>query len=264
MPGSARGDPAGWNHRPTTDVLPGADRIERYTGELVSYVRSLFPMRFYHGEKWWSLYMAAALLRLADMADSVLAHMQASRDQDAWSALRSMYELVVTVAWVLIEPAKRRDEWEGEALIEQLKLHNDLATFGETLLPAAEVAAAQSATGMPPLTNRAEAADKHWSPRIEGLYAPTHLLSFRGLYNAIYRFGSRTAHGSIGSVQPYFERQPRRLVVRQPEPESPLPYALVSPLLAMALTVVASEVKWIDEAKVRAINDEACRPGPVA
>jgi hypothetical protein len=29
------------------DVLPADDRIERYTGELIAYVRSLFPMRFY-------------------------------------------------------------------------------------------------------------------------------------------------------------------------------------------------------------------------
>lgn len=246
------------------EVLPGEDRIARYTGELVDYVRSLFPMRFYTGEKWWTLHTAAALLRLADMADAVLAHMSARRDLDASAALRSMYELVVTVTWILIEPGKRKELWEGEALLQQLKLHNDLTTFGETLLTPAEVKIAQSATRMPPLTLRAEESDAHWSQRIRGMQAPEHLLSFRGLYNAIYRLGSQPTHGSIASLLPYVDQEPTRFVVRPSKPwGSTLPYALVSPLLAMALTVVASEVKWIDDARVREINDCACQPGPV-
>jgi Family of unknown function (DUF5677) len=248
----------------TDEVLPSEERIARHTGELVGYVRSLFPMRFYGGEKWWTLHVAAAVLRLADMADAVLAHMPARRDQDASAALRSMYELVVTVSWVLIYPENRKELWEGEALIQQLKLHNDLAAFGEALLTPAEITSAQSATGMLPLTTRAEQSDAHWSQRIHGLHAPGHLLSFRGLYNVIYRFGSQPTHGSIASLLPYIEQEPTRFAVRSPERDSVLPYALVSPLLAMALIVVSSEVKWIDGDKVREINDKASQPGPVA
>lgn len=180
-------------------VLPGEDRTERYTGELIRYVRSLFPMRFYTGEKWWTVYTAAASLRLADMADSVLAHMAARRDLEAWAALRSMYELAVTVAWVLIDPIARKRLWEGEALVHQLKLHNDLAAFNETLLIPAQVAEAQGAQGMPRLANRADEVDKHWSTRVSGLHAPGHLLSYRGLYNAICRVGSRPTPRSQAS-----------------------------------------------------------------
>jgi hypothetical protein len=131
------------------------------------------------------LYTAAALLRMADMADSVLAHMAARRDLDAWAGLRSRYELAVTVAWLLIDPVARKELWEGEALVQQLKLHNDLAAFNEVLLTPAQVASAQAAQGMPPLANRADEADRHWSTRVSGLHAPGHLLSYRGLYNAI-------------------------------------------------------------------------------
>jgi hypothetical protein len=97
----------------------------------------------------------------------------------------------------------------------------------------------------------------------QGSHAPGHLLSFRGLYNAIYRVGSQPTHGSIASLLPYRDQESNRFVVRQPKSESTLPYALVSPLLAMTLTVVSSEVKWIDEPKVRAINDAACASGPI-
>lgn len=240
--------------------LPDEDRIEHYVGELVTYARSHFPMRFYGGEAWWMLYTAAAVLRLADMAESVLAHMADRRDQDASAALRGMYELAVTVTWILIDPEHRKAQWEGEALIQQLRLHNDLAAFGGNLLTSADVESAKGAVGLPPLTNRAEESDVHWAPRVAGLHAPGHLLSFRGLYNAIYRLGSQATHGSIASLLVYIRQEPARFVVQPPEPASNLPYALVSPLLSMTLVIVATQVLWIDEVKIRALNDAATQP----
>lgn len=247
---------------------PAEDRIERYTGELITYTRSLFPMRFYKGEKWWTLYTAAAVLRLADISDSVLAHMTPRRDLDASSALRSMYELGVTVTWILIDPEARKPLWEGETQIQQLKLHNDLASFGVPLLNSKELSDAQAAKDAhrepPPLHNRAEESDDYWHTRIEGLHAPGNLLSFRGLYNAIYRLGSAQTHGTIASLLPYVEQHSNRFVVRQAQPTSgTVPYALVSPLLAITLTVAASKVEWIDADKVRDLNNKACAPGSV-
>lgn len=244
-------------------MLPGDDRIERYNGELVGYVRSLFPMRFYQGEKWSTMYMATALLRVADMAEAVLAHLPARRDLDAAAAVRSLYELAVTVAWVLADPEPRKELWEGEALVQQLKLHNDLAGFGETLLSVGQQQAAANAKGMPPLTQRAGEADVHWATRVRGLHAASHLLSFRGLYNVIYRLGSQPTHGSIASLLPYIDQEPNRYVVRPLKPDNRVPYALVSPLLAITLTIAATRVTWIDEAKVRQLNDLACASGPI-
>jgi hypothetical protein len=163
------------------DVLPAEDRIAHCTGELIAYVRSLFPMRFYSGEKWWTLYTSAALLRMADMADSVLAHMPARRELDAWAALRSMYELAVTIAWLLIEPVARKQLWEGEALIQQLKLHHDIATFGESLLTSAQVASAQASQGMPalfassatPQSRSRSTSTRCSSPRMPSALRPT-------------------------------------------------------------------------------------------
>jgi hypothetical protein len=194
---------------------------------------------------------------MADMADATLVHMSAHRDQDAAAALRNLYEMVVTLVWVPIDPIERRHRWEGEALIQQLKLHRDFATFGETLFDPQEIAAGRAATGMPPLANRAKECDEHWAPRVPGLYDDGHLLSFRGLYNAIYRLGSQSTHASVASLNPYVKRESRRLVVAPPDDSTTLPYALISPLLAMALSVLATEVKWIDGKNVREINDRA-------
>jgi hypothetical protein len=32
--------------------LPSEEQIERHVSEMVGYIRSLYPMRFYEGEKW--------------------------------------------------------------------------------------------------------------------------------------------------------------------------------------------------------------------
>jgi Family of unknown function (DUF5677) len=238
--------------------LPSEDRITAHLGEMVRYIRSLYPMRFYQGEKWWTLYASAAVLRMADMADAVIAHMPARRDQEATAALRNLYELVVTLVWVLGDPDTRKANWEGEALIQQLRLHNDLANFGETLLDPPEIAAGQSATGLPSLVDRAKECDDHWSSRVSGLHGVGHLLSFRGLYNAIYRLGSQSTHASIASLGPYIGQESNRFIIAPPSrPETTLPYALVAPLLAMALAILATEVKWIDADTVREINDRA-------
>ena len=248
----------------TDGVLPAPDRIKHFTGELIAYVRSLYPVRFYAGEAWANLYTAAALLRLTDMAEAVLVHMPDRRDLDAAAALRSMYELVVTVCWVLAAPEQRKPLWEGEALIQQLKLHDDLATFGETLLSDQEVEKSRNARGMPPLADRARQADEHWSGRVEGLHPGDHLLSFRGLYIAVYRLGSQPTHGSIASLLPYIEQHPRRFKVRARPPDpSVVTYALVSPLLAIALVVAATRLRAVDADRVRAINDAASARGGI-
>ena len=246
----------------TDGVLPAADRIERFTGELVAYVRSLYPMRFYGGEAWANLYTSAALLRLADMAEAVLVHMPQRRDLDAAASLRSMYELVVTVCWVFAAPEERKELWEGEALIQQLKLHNDLAAFGERLLDEREIQAGSSARGMPPLTERARQADEYWSDRVDGLHPGDHLLSFRGLYIAVYRLGSQATHGSIASLLPYIEQQQRRFAVRvRPQGPSLVVYALVAPLLSIALVVASARLRAIDVDRIRALNDAATLRG---
>lgn len=248
----------------SSGVLPAADRIDRFVGELIAYVRSLYPMRFYTGETWADLYASAGVLRLADMAESVLAHMPDRRDLDAAAALRSMYELVVTVCWVLAAPRERKEMWEGEALAQQLKLHNDLARFGETLLDAEQIEEANSAQGMPALADRAAQADEHWSARVDGLHPGDHLLSFRGLYIAIYRLGSQPTHASIASLLPYVEQQDRRLAVRRPARDaSLLVYALVSPLLSIALMVAATRFRAIDSDRVRELSDAATATGPL-
>lgn len=110
-------------------------------------------------------------------------------------------------------------------------------------------AARDAPLGLPALHVRAQAADAHWGAQIEDV------ASFRNLYFGVHRAGSRTLHGSAGSLLPYIAEEHHKYVVGPPQADDTLPaYSLVSPILAVTLLVLDSQVMWIDEGKVRALS----------
>jgi hypothetical protein len=98
--------------------------LRRVNREFVKYVRSNLPTRFYGGEKWWTVHVAAALFRMCSGVDAVMALMARRRDDDALVLLRSLYEQAVVVAWVAIDPEARHERWAGSSNIELRKMHN--------------------------------------------------------------------------------------------------------------------------------------------
>jgi hypothetical protein len=129
--------------------------------------------------------------------------------------------------------------------------------YGQTLLSAAEVAEYESAPGLPTVEVMAREADAYWPGRVSGLQQSGHLLSFHGLYQGIYRVGSRPTHGTLAVLDPYVELQPTRTIVRPAKEHVMVVYSLAAPLLAMALVIVAPRFAWIDEARVRRFVDRA-------
>jgi hypothetical protein len=255
----------------SSDPFPPADQIRAANSELVAIVRDRLPMRYYKGERWYALFTAAALTRMTDTVDSTMDLMERGRDVDGATLVRSLYEQVVTFAWVAADPLTRIDRWIRQGRWDHLKLHNDAKGFGIGVLSGPEVSGFRRSLGLtngkkrpdaslvlPPLTKRAEDADDHWSQRIEGLHPSGHPLGFRGLYVAVYRVGSRTVHSTVMGLDPYVtrEEQKRRIIVHEATPSSRLLWAIVCPLFGIGLTVAAQDVNWIDEAAVREIVDK--------
>jgi hypothetical protein len=238
---------------------PSPTQITAANAKLIELVRIRLPERFYKGEKWWTMYCTAALVRMADTVESLMALMPARLDLDAQTLLRSLYEQAVTLAWVMIDPVEGHRRWEGEAKVQIAKLHNDALTFGEKILSDSELADAQTQRGLPKVPQMALDADKHWATRVKGLHPPGHPLSFRGLYLSIYRLGSRPAHGSFLSLEPYVveDQENQRFVVDRAKPGPILWYALVAPLFSIALVIGAQHFKWLDEDKIRQIAEKA-------
>jgi hypothetical protein len=232
------------------EIYPSPEQMTTTNTELVAMVRGRLPMRFYAGEAWWSVYCTASLVRMADTVETLMELLPT----------RSLYEQVVTFAWIAIDPSARHQRWEGEAKIQMAKLHHDALSFGEQILSEEEVAATRASKGLPPLTDMALEADKHWSGRIDGLHPDGHLLGFRGLYLSIYRLGSRPAHGSMLALEPYVTHVERRIVVDTARQGTLLWYSLIAPLFSIGLVVAAQRFHWLDEVNIREIAERAVTP----
>lgn len=146
---------------------------------------------------------------------------------DARALLRSLYEQVVVFSWVAVDPATRLERWEGASRKEQLKLHNEMLRYGETIL----------------------------TPKEAGEFAAAP-----GLYQSVYRVGSRQTHGTLAALDPYVQGLPRRrqgaaITVRESPEHNMLVYSLAAPLLGIALLVAARGFAWLDEPEIlRFIN----------
>jgi hypothetical protein len=231
--------------------LPSADRIRKHGGELVAYVRSNFPMRFYSGESWWSTFAAASVLRMTDTVEHITTELGTMSNGDSLTLVRAVYEQGVTLCWIAIDPEPHHGRWRAHALASDSKLHDDVERFGATLDPIPEPD--KSAVGLPSMEQRAEEADQHWHGKVAGLHAGTHLFSFRGLYAALYRTASRPTHASYGAVAEYVDDGARPVVVQSPAALKPGLAVLAVPLLGMTLAVLASRVQWINADRVREI-----------
>lgn len=263
-----------------SDPFPSPQRIHEANAALTAIVRNRLPMRYYHGESWWSLHVAVALTRMADTVEAAMVLMDGGFDVDGHTLVRSLYEQVVTLSWVAVDPRRplpvtRLDRWIGEGRYERLKLHKDAVTFGASALTEEEARAISEWLGiedsegnkvrdkpfpdrvLPPISQRAQEADVHWSRALAGMHPADHPLGFRGLYLPAFRVASRSVHSSAEGFDPYItlEDDRRRYVIDRARPGGRILWALICPLFGIALTIASRTLKWIDEPSVRAIVD---------
>ncbi|MGH3429981.1 MAG: DUF5677 domain-containing protein, partial [Mycobacteriales bacterium] len=120
---------------------------------------------------------------------------------DASRLLRSLYDHVVTFAWLAADPPARLALWRKEDLEQRLKIHREFAAAGEQLLPDTdreqmERDVARIEGKAPGLASKAAMADKQWIPRIDAIQ-PHGLRSFRGFYTVLFREQSGLVHATM-------------------------------------------------------------------
>jgi hypothetical protein len=236
-------------------------QLRRVNREFVAFVRSKFPMRFYGGEKMWSVYAAAALLRMCDTVEAMMFLLARRKDGESLVLLRALYEQMVRFAWVAIDPAERHANWAGDSHRQMLKLHNAVAKYGHGFLSDEEIVTCETAQQLPSIEQMAREADQHWSRTITGLHDAGEPLSFEGLYNLIYRFLCRPTHADLNALGPYITenttRRGARFTVHEERPGELLNYSLAAPMLAIALLVGAQHFRWLDVEQVRRFVNRA-------
>lgn len=238
-------------------LYPAPQQLRRANREFVAYVRSLFPRKFYGRNGRHLAFVGAALLRMCDTLDGLMALMSQPNDSVAPVLLRSLYEQGVRLCWVQINPRANHPKWVGHAQRELLTQHRELVHYGITLLTPSELASVQNAPTMPDVETMTRQVDAHWSGKIPGFYQRGHLLSFHGMYQGIYRTTSKVVHGSLNALEPYFDLSGSWPTAHESTESLMLSYALGAPVLGMALVVAAEDFSWIDNGRVRRFVDRA-------
>jgi hypothetical protein len=231
--------------------------------EFIAYVREGYPRRFWApGIGPRDAIVVAAVLRMADTLESLMLLLPARKDLDAAILLRSLFEQMIRVSWVLIEPFERIEKWEGYTAIEYLKQHRQLERYGIPIFESnADLAAAEAAekakVTMPGMEVMAGQVDQHWSGKIDGLYPRDHPLSFHGLYQLVYRTTSASVHGSLEALHSYVTPSPPPPTVHFSNQDRMIDYVLGAPIFGIALTIAGEVVDWIDTEQVRRFVNRA-------
>ena len=55
-----------------SDPFPSSEQIASATTELVAVVRRRLPFRMYSGERWWTMFREASLVRMAATVESLM------------------------------------------------------------------------------------------------------------------------------------------------------------------------------------------------
>lgn len=180
---------------------------------------------------------------------------------DASRLLRSLYDHVVTFAWLGADPPPRLALWRKEDLEERLKIHREFAAAGEKLIPDADREQMERDVarleGKPPdLASKAAIADKHWIPRIGGALRPNSLSSFRGFYTILFREHSGLVHATmrgLNHVTVDLDLPRKRVVLEAPLEGRASPYGMASVVYGLGLLVAARSLGWPDAGEVQAI-----------
>lgn len=209
----------------------------------------------------WPLAGTALLTHATQTLRSIMLLAPAGAHNDASRLLRSLYDHVVTFAWLAENPRDRLGPWRLEDLAERLKADREATAAEEPLLEAAareqmqaEVDAATAST--PDLASKAFAADRYWSARIPAI-GEGELESFRGMYTFLFRNHSGLVHATFRGLSRVVEdlSPTRRRVVAQPPLDRHELYGMATVVHGLGLFVAAEALGWPAADEVHSVFD---------
>lgn len=199
----------------------------------------------------WQLAGPALIARGVRGLHAVRALRPALCNLDAGVVVRSMFEHVVTFAWLAVDHTARMPIWVKYDRQQRIRMDNDCRSAQMPLLSdevhaqyVAEIAAI--AGELPSLLNRAEAADSHWSTVIAEHPPSSDRTSFRGIYRTLYRHGSALAHATHYGLHPIIEDHEPGVFVIGPEriEDTTNSFTLAPVVLGMGLVISGVALGW--------------------
>lgn len=233
--------------------------------ELQELVAKRLPERFYRREPRWRIAATALISRATTTLQTIALLLEHDRPSDAAALLRVVYEEVVTFCWLMIDPAKRADQWAEHATAHRLKLHNEAKRYPSAkVLSEAEAEAAKAAKLLPSLQQRATEVDTYWGGRSDAFRevdaeGDAHMLTMSGLYTGLYRTTSRGQHAQLDAMDAAIDHTsyPWRVVLKDRGDRTHSYLAL--PLVGLMLSAGSQRLGWPDEADTKTIVDALMR-----
>jgi hypothetical protein len=225
--------------------------LGKATDEITALIRERLPLSWSRDDDLdeiaWPIVAAGFLARGAVLLDSIADLHRRGKAADGQILLRVLLEHTTTFCWIAIDPASNVAEWRRWDDYRSKKTHNDAAGFGIKVLTdekLAEIGDPPKPRGVPQL---AEAVDRHWS-KCEPAFRDEGILTFRGLYAAIYRRTSKLVHPTQEGMERHAELSDDDATISAEErPGSPpdLP-GLGLAAMGFALIVYAHHFDWPD------------------
>jgi len=245
-------------------MVPVPDSIALRAAALIDLVEGRLEVEGDAGgaETAWPMVGPALLVHATSNLRSIVFRLRPDEaHNDASRLLRSLYDHVVTFAWLGADPPPRLALWRKEDLQERLKIHREFADAGELLIPDAdreqmERDIARLDGKAPDLASKAALADKHWIPRIGGALRADSLSSFRGFYTILFREHSGLVHATmrgLNHVTVDLAPPRKRVVLEAPLGESRGPYGMATVVYGVGLLVAAQALGWPDAEAVNAV-----------
>jgi hypothetical protein len=204
---------------------PPKDLVLGAIAELETAIDGVLPKAFplEPGPVPWHLIATAFLARFADQLRAVAVLMERDLYSEAALVTREIYEYGVTFSWIAVDPASHVERWmENGDRSHLTTLHEAMEKFGVELPKDMDTSTAASLERTLPLQQMARAADDHWSERLPAFRPVTNdaagLLTFSGMYTALYRILSRPAHGEVEGIDAVAMGLPKQVVVRRERP----------------------------------------------
>jgi hypothetical protein len=223
--------------------------------EFQELVAERLPRAFGQGLTW-PLVANGLLARTAAILDSVTALIERGRRADAEVALRTQYVTVSTFCWLAIDPEAHLDSWKRGSEAQWGKFNSEAQSRKMGVLDA-ETAFGLATEKMKPLDQVADDIDGYWPNHIPAFRTATDggtgLLSFRGLYTAIFRPASRIAHSEVDAMESNLTVRASEIIVSTSERPKFGRAAFAMPLTALVLLVYDHHFGWPGEPRTGAL-----------
>lgn len=180
-------------------------QLRKATDEIAALIEDRLPLQM-PPEDMWQAIAHGFLARGGTLLESVTFEVEREMPGEAQMLLRILFEHVVTFSWIGIDPEANIPQWREWAEYRRYQVHKySKERFKIEPLTPAQVAKVEKAKQPIKLHKLTGAVDDHWSGVSSAFrsYNPEEpdILTFTGVYTAVYSKTSNLVHADPSSVE---------------------------------------------------------------